>query len=203
MNKKGQLGNRRKTGIIFVVSGPSGSGKTTLRAMLLNSKGLKNKLVKSVSLTTRLPRIGERNSRDYIFITKRDFFKRLKAKKILEWTKYLGYYYATPREFVERQLEKGRSILLCLDLKGAFRIKRLYPKNTVTIFIIPPSIRSLKNRILGRCDGMKREEISRRIQIAKEELLVSGKYDYCIVNKSLGSAQKKLREIISKEILHM
>ncbi|MBU0709962.1 MAG: guanylate kinase, partial [Candidatus Omnitrophica bacterium] len=104
--------------MIFVISGPSGSGKTTLRDKLLEDQELiREGLTKSVSLTTRPRREGERNRQDYSFITEKQFKLKLKGKKILEWTKYLGYHYATPRDFVEQQLKRGKSVILCLDLK--------------------------------------------------------------------------------------
>lgn len=186
--------------MIFVISGPSGSGKTTLLEALLRDKELKNSLVKSISYTTRPERSGEQDLRDYFFITEQQFKKKLKGKKILEWTRYLGYYYATPRDFVEGQLKKGKHVILCLDLKGALKIKRLYPENTVTVFVVPPSIKALKRRITIRCNKTKKEEIGRRLELAKQELLNSRNYDYCVVNKSLKKATADLRKIIVKQI---
>jgi guanylate kinase len=190
----------RKKGLIFVVSGPSGSGKTTLLEKVLRDRKLKKGLIKSVSFTTRKARSQERDKRDYFFITEKEFKRKLRAKKILEWTKYLGYYYATPKDFVEKELKAGRHIILCLDLRGALKIKRLYPKNTVTIFILPPSLATLKTRIKGRCVKTKDEEIRQRLVLAREELSVCHKYDYCLVNKHLPQAIKQLRGTIIKEI---
>lgn len=190
----------RKRGLIFVVSGPSGSGKTTLRDNLLEDKTLKRKLSKSVSFTTRRRRTKERHGRDYFFITETDFKKKVRAKEILEWTKYLGYYYGTPRFLVEKQLSRGKNIILCLDLKGAIRIKRLYPKNSVTTFVLPPSIQTLRLRIEKRCHETKKEEIARRLKLAKEELSASRRYDYTIVNKNLERALRELKGIILQEI---
>jgi guanylate kinase len=197
--KPGQANHTKKQGLIFVVSGPSGSGKTTLLKKLLKDGRLKKGLIKSVSFTTRPKRSGEKDRRDYFFITKERFRQKLKAKKILEWTRYLGYYYATPRDFVEKELKKSRQVLLCLDLKGALRIKEFYPKNTVLIFIIPPSLETLRERIRARCNKTKKEEIRERLKLAKRELLVSSSYDYCLVNKNLQQAAEKLRKIILKE----
>lgn len=194
---RNQIKNRK---LIFVISGPSGSGKTTLLKELLKHKELKKRLIKSLSFTTRPQRQGEQNKRDYFFITKAEFKQRRQAKKILEWTRYLGYYYATPRDFLDKQLKKGKHIILCLDLKGALKIKRLYPKNTVTIFIMPPSLEALHNRIEGRCNKTKQEEIKQRLKLAREELLASRKYDYCLVNKNLSQAVKELQGIILKGI---
>lgn len=187
-------------GLIFVISGPSGSGKTTLLKNLLKDRQLKKKLTKSVSFTTRPKRSGEREKRDYFFITEPQFKQELKAKKILEWTRYLGYYYATPRDFVEKQLKKDKHIILCLDLKGASRVKRLYPGNTVLIFIIPPSLGTLRERIGRRCNKTKKEEIRKRLKLAKAELRACRRYDYCLVNKNLQQAVKELGGLMLTEI---
>lgn len=188
--------------MIFVISGPSGSGKTTLRDKLLEDKGLRAHFVKSVSFTTRRKRSGERNKKDYIFINEQEFKNRLKAQKILEWTKYLGYYYATSKDFVDRHLKRSKNIILCLDLKGALRIRRLYAENSVTIFILPPSIEALKHRIERRCNKTRQEEIQKRLELAKQELSDAGKHDYRVVNKNLAQAVRELKGIISKEIVN-
>lgn len=190
----------KKQGLIFIISGPSGSGKTTLAESLLGDAALKNKLVRSVSLTTRPRRSGERDKKDYFFISEKRFKRELKAKKILEWTKYLGYHYATPGDFIEGQLYKAKNIILCLDLKGAFTLKRQCPRNTVTVFVVPPSLDTLLHRITGRCNKTKKEEVRQRLELAREELAAAGRYDYCVVNKDLSQARKELKGIILKEI---
>lgn len=186
--------------MILVILGPSGSGKTTLRDELLRDKELKAHFVKSISFTTRRRRSQEVNKKDYIFISEPEFKRQLSSKKILEWTKYLGYYYATPRNFVDRYLKRGKNIILCLDLKGALRIKKLYPGDCVTIFILPPSIKALRDRIEGRCNKTKKKEIQERLELAKQELLAAGKHDYCVVNKNLTQAVKEIKSIILREV---
>jgi len=189
----------RRMSKIFVISGPSGSGKTTLVARLLKERALKRRLVKSVSLTTRPKRSGEREGRDYFFLTPEEFSRRLKAKKILEWTRYLGYDYATLKDFVEAQLAKGKHLVLCLDLRGAERIQELYPKNTVLIFVAPPSLEALWERIKKRCRKTKREEIKKRLRLARREVLAAARYDYCLVNADLRETLERLKQIIRKE----
>lgn len=189
----------KKQGLIFVISGPSGSGKTTLAENLLEHKTLKNKLTRSISFTTRPGRSGEQDKKDYFFISEKRFRQEQKAHNLLEWTKYLGYYYATPKEFMERQLRKAKHVILCLDLKGAFSIKRRYPKNTVTIFVMPPSLDTLLQRIATRCHKTKEEEVRQRLRLAQEELSACERYDYCVVNKDLKQATKQLQGIILKE----
>lgn len=194
--------NRRikKQGLIFIVSGPSGSGKTTLLKSLLRREDLKNKLARSISFTTRPQRSGEKDKKDYFFIGAEQFQREKRAHRILEWTKYLGCYYATPRGFVEKQVNKGRHVIACLDLRGAQEIKKHYPQNTVTIFIMPPSLGVLLNRITGRCRKTKKEEVKQRLKLAQEELLASSRYDYCLVNNDLGQAIRQAKDIIVKEI---
>lgn len=187
-------------GKIFVISGPSGSGKTTLLAKLLHDKKIGRILVKSCSVTTRPRRAGERQGRDYFFVGKNEFNRLLKAKKILEWTRYLGYYYGTPKEFVDKQLQAGKNILLCLDFKGALRIKRLYAHNCTTIFILPPSLTELTKRIKKRCHLTKKEEIEQRLQLAKKEISTASKYDYCLLNEDLKNVVEELKAIILKKI---
>lgn len=183
-----------------MVSGPSGSGKTTLLSRLLGDEKLKRKFAKSISVTTRPKRSGEKNGKDYFFINQADFRRKKAAKKILEWTKYLGYDYATPRDFVDGQLKKGRHIILCLDLKGAKAVRKIYPRNTVTIFVEPPSLEALRQRIEGRCQKTEETEIARRLKLARQELAASCTYDYRLVNKKLAQAVAGLKRIILKKI---
>jgi len=184
--------------MIFILSGPSGSGKTTLRDLLLKDKSVKNKFVKSVSLSTRPRRIGEKLGKDYFFINPKEFDKLKKTGKILEWTKYLGYYYGTKKDIIESALKNGKNVLLCLDLKGSIKVKKLYPQETITIFVIPPSIRELRKRIKRRSLGTKEAEILRRIRLAELELRNVSQYDYALRNISLTQAVKRLKGIVLK-----
>jgi guanylate kinase len=165
----------------------------------LADKDLKGKLFRSVSFTTRPKRSGEISGRDYFFVSENDFRKRLKEKKILEWTKYLGYYYGTPKDFVDRLISKPSGLIFCLDFKGALRIKRLYPENSVTVFVMPSSIKELNRRISGRCSETKKEEIAKRVELAREEVLQSKAYDYRLVNKDLNKAISGLKTIFLTE----
>ena len=188
-----------KPGKIFIISGPSGSGKTTLLTRLIQDKKIGKLLVKSRSITTRPKRLGERQGKDYFFITKGEFSRLLKAKKILEWTRYLGYYYGTPRELVENRLKKGKHLGLCLDLKGARILKKIYPYNTVTVFVLPPSLSALKTRIEGRCRETNKKEVTQRLRLAKREILAAAQFDYRILNQNLRVAFKELKRIFLKE----
>lgn len=192
----------KKQGLVFVVSGPSGSGKSTLVERLLRQREIRSGFVKSVSLTTRPKRSGETDKKDYFFISERKFQELLRAKKILEWTRYLRYYYGTPREFVEEQFRRGKHVILCLDFKGALQIRRILPRNTVTIFILPPSLEALRSRIKERCRHTKEKEIRQRLRLANREMRLAHKYDYHVENKNLNPAVKALKKIILDRIGH-
>jgi guanylate kinase len=183
---------------IFVISGPSGSGKTTLLKKLLRGGPLKRKLVRSVSLTTRPRRNGERNGQDYFFISRQDFQKRRRERKILEWTSYLGHYYATPKDFVEKKVKSGKHILLWLDVRGARQIRKAYPQDSVLVFINPPSLKELQRRIHGRRHSAA--EINQRLGLARQELAAARCYDYRLLNSDLSQAAASLRDIVSREI---
>lgn len=191
---------KNRPGKIFIICGPSGSGKTTLLTNLIKDKKTAKLLVKSCSITTRPRRSGEIEGRDYFFVGGAQFQRLLKAKKILEWTKYLGYYYGTPKGPLENQLKTGRNLGLCLDLKGARILKKLYPKNTVRVFVLPPSLDVLKARIKNRCRKTNKKEIARRIRLARRELLAASQFDYCILNQNLQIALKELKDILLQEI---
>lgn len=197
--RENQVKNQR---LIFVISGPSGSGKTTLLKNLLKDKDLKNRLTKSISFTTRAKRVGEKEGKEYFFISEAHFKSKIKEKKLLEWTRYLGYYYGTPKDFLKRQSRKTKDIILCLDLKGAFKVKQLYPKNTVLIFVLPPSLKELSSRIKKRCYKIDKEEIKKRLELAKGELRAANRYDYSLINKDLNLTVNKLKGIILEEVAH-
>lgn len=183
-----------------MISGPSGSGKTTLAGQILTDKTLSRKIRKSISFTTRPKRSGERDKRDYFFVSEGLFKRQLQRKKILEWTSYLGYYYGTPKSSVDSQIKQGWHLLLCIDLRGAKNLRRLYPKNAVTIFVLPPSLDELRNRIKKRCSKTRENEVRKRMQLAKKEIGEAGSFDYCLVNKDLKKTVRQLKQIILSRI---
>jgi len=184
----------KKQGKIFVVSAPSGSGKTTLCARLIKSD---RKLVQSISTTTRVPRKGERNRRDYFFINKKEFKKNIAKKKFLEWAINFGNFYGTPRKFVEDSVKNGKDAILSIDVQGAMQVKKTCPK-AVFIFIAPPSFAELYKRLRRRNTECK-TTIKARLKVAKKELAYISKYEYVVVNDSLEKALGKLRAIITAE----
>lgn len=185
-----------KAKALFVISAPSGCGKTTLCKKLLKS-GMG--LVPSISTTTRAPRADERNGVDYHFVSEKKFHAIAQKNGFLEYEGNFGNLYGTPRKYIEEQLEKGRPVLLSIDVKGAMKVKRAYPKESVLLFIVPPSIAVLKKRLKGRkSDGQ--DAIKKRLSLAKKELAYKDKYDYRVINDELDHAYRKLKKIIISKI---
>jgi guanylate kinase len=185
---------RNKTGVIFIVSGPSGSGKTTLCKKLLQQKLIKNSLSKTVSITTRPKRKNETENKDYRFVSEEEFLKKLAKGQLLESEKVFGFFYGTPKSFVEANLKKGKDVLLCIDVKGAQAVKKIYPK-ACTIFIMPPSIEVLKHRLHERSTETQ-HHIAERVKIAQWEMEFAEKYDYVIINNRLNVALAQLEAAI-------
>lgn len=181
-------------GIIFVITAPSGAGKTTLYKKLFK----KNKdLQFSVSCTTRAPRLGEKDKKDYFFISEKKFRKMIMKKEFVEWAKVHGYYYGTPKQWLKNKIKKGSDILLDIDVQGAKQLSKLFPE-AVKIFIMPPSIKELEKRLIGRGkDG--RDVIKKRLKNAVKELKYSNKCDFIVVNKDVNKALKDLETIILAE----
>ena len=182
-------------GKIFVVSAPSGCGKTTLcNRLLSDGLGLKD----SISATTRPPRKNEKNGRDYFFIPRTKFESVIKKGGFLEYEENFGNLYGTPRSPVERAIKKGNPVLLSIDVKGAMNVRKAYPKESILIFIMPPSLDTLKKRLESR-QSDSAHSISNRLKIAKEEMAYRSKYDHVVVNDHLDTAYRKLKKIILGE----
>ena len=181
-------------GLLVVISGPSGAGKGTICMQLLMEMSF---LKVSVSATTRKPREGEKDGIDYFFIEEEEFLKRVKNNEFLEYAKVYGNYYGTPKEEVFKQLKAGKDIILEIDIQGALQVKKNYPMG-VFIFILPPSLTELKNRIEGRGTDSK-EVILRRMESAYEELNYAFQYDYVVVNDRVDIATEKIKHIILAE----
>ncbi|HHW02941.1 MAG TPA: guanylate kinase [Thermoanaerobacterales bacterium] len=181
-------------GMLIVVSGPSGAGKGTLCNLLL--KRDKN-LTLSVSVTTRLPREGEKEGINYFFTSVDDFQKRIKNNEFLEWAMVYNNYYGTPREFVEKQMNDGRDVILEIDIQGAAQVKKNYPE-AVFIFILPPDLEELKNRIVKR-GSETADSVNLRMKSAREELKAIFMYDYTVINDNLENALLAMQSIVCAE----
>lgn len=184
---------QRRGPLLWVVSGPSGSGKTTLCKILLRKKKLG--LVRSVSFTTRAVRKGERNKKDYIFVSKDAFLRRVRRGEFLEWQETFGNLYGTPQRFVERSLRRRQDVLLCIDVKGALEIKKKFFAQAVFILVIAPSAYHLTQRMRTRARESA-VEIQKRLRHARVELSFAAEYDYIVVNNTVSEAVHKLESII-------
>src|SRR3989338_2226742 len=195
---QGEEGRGSSRGKIFVVSGPSGSGKSTLLNKVQSKREFLGNLVKIVTVTTRQPRKGEKDGRDYRFLDKDEFLRRLKNKEFVESEQVFGKYYATPKEALLKTINQGRDALLCVDVQGARSIRRAFPQEAILIFISVADLEKLRERLRQRSTETK-EGIKRRLKIAQKELIRAKNYDYIVNNDVLPEAVKKLSSIITAE----
>lgn len=181
-------------GMLVVVSGPAGVGKGTLcHALFAEWSGLEY----SVSVTTRKKRPGETEGKEYYFRSREEFAKMIEQDEFLEWAEFCGNLYGTPRFHVESMLKREKTILLEIDIQGAIQVKKKFPQG-VYIFIVPPSLAILSQRLHGR--GTETEEvIQRRLVKAVQELENIRDYDYVVENDEIGVAVEKLKSIIIAE----
>jgi len=193
-NKLSSLRKLKEEGKLIVLSGPSGCGKTTLCAHLLKRKP---QLARSVSATTRLPRVDERRNADYIFMQEAQFKCAIKSNQLLEYAKVFGKHYGTPKKPVLEMLGKGKDVVLCIDVQGAMQIRKAFSR-AILVFIIPPTFGDLKKRLTKRSSDTK-EEIDKRLKVAHTELGYVSKYDYLVVNDKIARATKTLESIIEAE----
>jgi len=192
-NNKGVVKMTVQVGILIVLSGPSGAGKGTICKELLKETDIKY----SISATTRKPRKGEKHGREYFFLSKEEFQKKIQEDEFLEWACVYDNYYGTPKSFVEEVLSKGYDCILEIDPQGALKVKKKKP-DAVYIFICPPSFNELANRITNR--GTEDiQEIKKRLSCAKEEMLSVENYNYVVVNDVVENAVKKIKAIILAE----
>ncbi len=180
-----------RKGIIIVVSGFSGAGKGTLMKALMAKY---DNYALSVSATTRNPRPGEVNGREYFFVSNEEFEKLIKENGLIEHAGYVDHYYGTPRKFVEDKLSQRIDVILEIEIQGALQIKEQYP-DAVLLFVMPPSAAELEKRLRGR--GTETEEvILQRLKRAREESVGIEKYDYLVINDDLEQCTERLHNII-------
>lgn len=183
-------------GILITFSGPSGSGKDTVLSKLVEKR---DDAKISISMTTRNPRNGEIDGTHYYFVNREYFEKKIAADGMLEYAEYAGNLYGTPKEPVDEMLKAGKAVILEIEVQGAEKIRKLYP-DVVSIFLMPPSVRVLEERLRGR-KTEDEETINHRLVIAREEIRKASDYDYVVVNDTIENAVARIETIIDAERL--
>lgn len=187
-----------REGVLLILSGPSGAGKGTICKELLRRCP---ELAYSVSATTREPRTGEEDGVNYLFTRFERFEEMIRQDELLEWAKVYDNYYGTPRAFVENLLRQGKDVILEIDTQGALQIKNKFPQG-VFVYIIPPSLEELANRIRKRGTDST-EVIEKRLGCVLNELAQVHQYQYIVVNDKIESAVTKIQSIIAAEHCHV
>jgi guanylate kinase len=184
-------------GFLVILSAPSGAGKSTIcRKLVAKRKDVRY----SISCTTREPRPGEKHGKHYFFATKEEFKRKISRNEFLEWAVVHDHYYGTPRQFIETTIKDGTHPLLAIDVQGAAAIRRKLPES-ILIFIAPPSLETLKERMAARRDHS--EHIAKRMANSKGELSAAKNYDYLVVNDDLEKAVSQIDSIITAETLRV
>jgi|SRR5690606_757329 len=182
-------------GLLIVISGPSGVGKGTVRRALFEMKN--HNLVYSVSVTTRPPRAGEVDGKDYYFVDRNTFLQEIKEDKFLEYAEFVGNFYGTPKDKVDEALDSGKEVVLEIEVEGALQVREKM-KEAVFIFLVPPSKKALYERLRAR--GTENPEIvEKRFKKAEKEFSLAYKYDYIVVNDDVNNAADKIMAIIRAE----
>ena len=181
----------KNKGLLLVISGFSGAGKGTVMKEIMKKY---DDYALSISATTRLPREGEVDGREYFFKTVEQFKQMINENKLIEYANYVGNYYGTPKEYVENHLEAGKNVILEIEIQGALNIKKLYP-DAVLMFILPPDAKELENRLRGR--GTEDEKtVHARLMRAAEEAEGVEAYDYIVVNDDVTKCAERINDIV-------
>ena len=184
----------REKGILIVVSGFSGSGKGTIMKEMMRQS---DNYALSISATTRNPRPGEEDGREYFFKTVEEFEKMIAKDELIEYARYVDNYYGTPRAYVEEQLDAGKDVILEIEIQGALKVKEKFPE-TLLLFVTPPTAKELRNRLVGRGTETM-DVIDFRMNRAKEEAEGMDQYDYLIINDVLQDCVEQMHRIIQGE----
>jgi len=182
-------------GLLVIISGPSGVGKGTIRKALFEIPD--NNYCYSVSMTTRKPRGGEVDGSDYFFVSREEFERRIKVNGFLEYADFVGEYYGTPIDYIEKQMEAGKEVIIEVEVQGALQVKERLPE-AVFIFIVPPSRKALIERLKNRGTDSK-SKIQKRVAKAEREYSLAYKYDYIVVNDEVNNAADRIYAIIRAE----
>ena len=183
-----------KRGILIVVSGFSGAGKGTLMKEIMKQY---DNYALSISATTRAPREGEVDGREYFFRTVDEFEKMIAQDELIEYAKYVDNYYGTPRAYVEEKLEEGKDVILEIEIQGALKVKEKFP-DTLLLFVTPPNVEILRNRLIGRGTETM-EVIENRMKRAIDEAEGMDHYDYLVINDDLQECVEEMHNIIQEE----
>ncbi|AMV62222.1 Guanylate kinase [Pediococcus damnosus] len=184
-----------KRGMLIVLSGPSGVGKGTVRKAIFDQGG--NDFQYSISMTTRKPREGEVNGEDYYFVSKEEFEHNIETGQMLEYAKYVDNYYGTPLKYVNETLDRGKDVFLEIEVNGALQVRKRLPEG-VFVFLTPPDLMKLKQRIINRgTEDM--ETINKRMTKAVEEIRMMQDYDFAVVNDKVENAVESIKTIIKSE----
>lgn len=183
--------------IIFIISSPSGCGKTTLTQALLKQD---KRIERSISVTTRSKRRGEVNGRDYCFVTRKRFDEMIAKDMFIEYAEVFGNYYGTPKKQADQCLKAGLDVMCVIDWQGGLRLMRQVKKGAVSVFILPPSIKTLSTRLVNRGTDTP-DVIKRRLALAQEEISKCKYYDYIVVNDKIENAVAQLKSILEAERL--
>ena len=182
-------------GILIVLSGPSGVGKGTVRKAIFSQENTSFEY--SISMTTRAPRTGEVDGMDYFFKSREEFESLIQQGKLLEYAEFVGNYYGTPVDYVRETLDNGKDVFLEIEVQGASQVREKFPDG-LFIFLAPPSLSELKNRIVTR--GTETEDIiNNRLKVAKEEIEMMPLYDYVVENDEIEHAVEKINAIVIAE----
>jgi len=185
-----------RKGLLIILSGPSGVGKGTVRDSFYSNEELN--LAYSISMTTREKRAGEKDGKDYYFTTREQFEKAVENGELLEWTEFVGNYYGTPLDNVEKLRNMGKNVLLEIEVEGAMQVKEKCPE-ALSIFIVPPSMRELENRIRGRRSEPE-EIVQQRLSKASREMNLISQYRYVVCNDNVKEAADIIEAIIKNHM---
>ena len=181
----------KNKGILAVVSGFSGAGKGTLMKALLQKY---DNYALSISATTRSPREGEADGREYFFLTEEAFEGKIRNNELIEYARYVNHYYGTPRDYVEQKMAEGKDVILEIEIQGALKVKEQYP-DAILLFVMPPNALTLKSRLTGR--GTETEEvIDARLKRAADEAEGIEAYDYILINDDLDACVEQMHCLI-------
>ncbi|MGG7618795.1 guanylate kinase [Bacillus coreaensis] len=187
----------QEKGLLIVLSGPSGVGKGTVRKEVFSQPDTAFEY--SISMTTRAPREGEVDGVDYFFKSREEFEQLIKEEKLLEYAEFVGNYYGTPVDYVRQTLDSGKDVFLEIEVQGARQVRKKFPDG-LFIFLVPPSLSELKNRIVTR--GTETEDvINNRMNAAREELEMMHLYDYVVENDQVDRAVERIKAIVVAEHL--